>query len=295
MQSSNVRSTKAVVAANIFLISIKLAVALLTGSIAAIAVLADSLFDLAGSLLAYIGVRKGEAPPDVDHHYGHRKYESLSSLAQLSLIAAVALLIAIEAFKRLIAPFPLSISEAEIGMMLLTVAVDIGIVHYLKKNADARSSAIQASIGNYTSDILQNSLVVAGLFAASTGFYAADPLAALVVAALMLRVVYTISRGALGELTDQSPPQKTLDSYGKALMQVEGVKSFHKMRARSQGGEVKLDVHIHLDKRMPLSRSHSIAEKVKQKIKRDFPEVKDVLVHTEPATAKFMKGPKFGS
>ncbi|MCX8195089.1 MAG: cation diffusion facilitator family transporter [Candidatus Micrarchaeota archaeon] len=295
MSQANLRATQLVVFANIFLIAVKLAVAIITGSIAVVAVLADSIFDFAGSLFAYFGVRKGREPPDTDHHYGHRKYESLSSLAQLLLISVVALLILVEAVRRVIAPVPLKIGYAELAMMAVTLVVDVLIVFYLRNYADAKSTAIQASIGNYTSDILQNSLVVVGLFSAMSGLYIADPIAAVVVSALMLRVVWNVGSNTLGELTDQSPSQSRLDKYASAVLSVQGVRSFHKLRARSVGGEVKVDLHIQLDRQMPLSRSHAVSEKVKQLLLKKFPEVKEVLIHTEPATKRFMRGPKFGS
>ncbi len=291
----NLRSTKFVVTANLFLIAVKLLVALLTGSIAALAVLIDSIFDLAGSLLAYAGVKKGSEPPDSDHLYGHKKYETVSSLAQLALIAIAAIFIIGEALRRLASPIVLKIDLSDLAIMALTVIVDIGIVAYLKKKADTASPAIRASIGNYSSDILQNSLVLVGLFATGSGFFAADPIAALVVAILMLRVVYGVGRGAFGELTDSGPPMKQLERYAREIISVRGVKSFHKMRARTMAGEVRLDFHIHLDPKMPLSRSHAICEKVKQALLSEFPEVSEVLVHAEPATARFMAGPKFGT
>ena len=294
-QGGSIRATKLVVTANLLLIAAKLIVVVLTGSIAVLAVLVDSLFDLVGSLIAYAGVKKGSEPPDSNHLYGHRKYESVSSIAQVALIAAAAILIIGEALRRLASPIALNITLADLAIMSFTVLVDVGIVTYLKKNADQDSLAIKASIGNYTSDIMQNSLVLVGLFSAMVGFAAADPIAALVVSVLMMRVVFGVGRGAFGELTDESPSQEKLEEYGAEILSVKGVKSFHKMRARMASGEVRLDVHIHLDPQMPLFRSHAITEMVKQAIFKQFPEVKEVLVHAEPATARFMAGPRFGT
>ncbi len=292
---SNLKSTKLVVTANLLLIAAKLIVVLLTGSIAVLAVLVDSLFDLLGSLIAYFGMKKGAEPPDSNHLYGHRKYETISSIVQLSLIAITAILIIGEALRRLSWQVFLDITPADLAIMSFTVLVDIGIVAYLKKNADQKSPAIQASIGNYTSDIMQNSLVVVGLIATGFGYYVADPIAALIVAVLMMRVVYGVGRGAFGELTDASPSQEKLGEYASVVLSIKGVKSFHKMRARVVAGEVRIDVHIHLDPAMPLYRSHAISEMTKQALFRKFPEVKEVLVHAEPATERFMAGPKFGT
>jgi len=291
----NLQSTKVIVAANIFLILAKLTVTMLTGSIAALAVLVDSLFDLAGSLFTYYGVRKSEEPADEDHLYGHKKYESITSLVQLSLIAITALFLINEAASRLQHPVVLEITFADIGIMLFAVLVDIGIVTYLKKNARMSSPAMQASMGNYSSDILQNSLVLVSLFATGSGYYFADPLAALVVALLMLRVVYNVGKGAIGELTDAGPSKERLDGYSQAILAVKGVKSFHKLRARLVAGETHLDLHVHLDRKMQLEKAHGICTTLKHTLMEKFPEIKEVLVHPEPFTKKYAAGPKFGS
>jgi len=242
----NLYATKVIIGANVFLISSKLVVALLTGSIGVIAVLVDSCFDMLGAAFAYFGIKKGSEPPDENHLYGHRKFEALASVGQLALIAITAVLIVAEAARRLILGVKLEVNSIDLVLMLITVLVDIALVNYLKKYADSKSPAISAAIGNYTSDVMQNSLVFIGLFAAGTGLFAADPIAALIVAALMMRVVVKVGKETLGDLTDVSPPKEELEAYGNAIMAVKRVKSFHKLRARKVAGGVNIDVHVQL-------------------------------------------------
>jgi cation diffusion facilitator family transporter len=295
MAKDNLHSAKVIVAANVFLIGSKLAVALLTGSIGVIAVLVDSCFDMLGAVFAYFGIKKGSEPADFDHHFGHRKYEALSSVGQLALIAITALLIVTEAAKRLAGGTVLEVTGIDLAIMLVTVLVDIALVSYLKKYADRTSPAISAAIGNYTSDVMQNSLVFVGLFAAMTGFYAADPVAALIVSALMMRVVVRVGRETLADLTDESPPKEELEAYGKEIMKVKGVKSFHRLRARRAAGSIHLDVHVQLPPKISLTSAHESCTEVKRRLLAAFPNVTEVLVHAEPDD-KWQKGaPKFGS
>ncbi len=295
MAKDNLHATKVMVAANVFLIGSKLAVALLTGSIGVIAVLVDSCFDMLGAALAYFGIKKGRQPADCDHHFGHRKYEALSSVGQLALIAITALVIVSEAGRRLLNGAQLEVNALDLALMLITVVVDIAIVAYLKKYADDSSPAIAAAIGNYTSDIMQNSLVFIGLFAAMTGIYAADPIAALIVSALMMRVVVRVGKETLADLTDASPPKEELEAYGKEILKVKGVKSFHRLRARKTAGAIHLDVHIQLPPRISLTSAHKSCRKVKQRLLDKFPHISEVLVHAEPDD-RWQKGaPRFGS
>jgi len=295
MNDGNIRSVRFVMGANVFMIACKLAVVLLTGSVAVFAVLIDSLFDFAGSLFAYFGVKKAEEAPDINHLYGHRKYGALASVMQLALIALTAVLLILESAKKLQAPEPLPLMIWDFIIMAIVIGVDIAIVYYLKKNANAQNPAIAAALGNYTSDILQNSLVLVSLFATFGGFYAADPIAAIFVALFMLRVVKEVGKGALSELTDASPPREKLQEYGEAVLGVSGVKHFHRMRARSSGGEVSLDLHLQLDPKTTLKRAHAVCGIVKYSLKKKFPEITEVLVHAEPYDKSAMLAPKFGS
>ncbi|MCX8175439.1 MAG: cation diffusion facilitator family transporter [Candidatus Micrarchaeota archaeon] len=294
MESGSLRTTKLIIGANVFLIASKLAVALLTGSIAVIAVLVDSCFDFVGSLFAYYGVKKSEEPSDSDHHYGHSKFGSLSSLAQLFLILITALAIIWESARRFLSPQPLPITNLDIAIMALTVAVDIGIIWYLRKNADRASPAIAAAEGNYTSDIAQNSLVLVSLFATASGWLLADPIAGFLVALFMLRVVREAGAGAFSELTDESPPKAELEAYGREIMKVSGIRSFHKLRARKIAGRVHIDVHLQVSPKMRITQAHNASRRVKKRLLSKFPRLREVLVHIEPADRWQKSQPKYG-
>jgi len=295
MESGSIRTTKVIIGANVFLIAAKLSVALLTGSIAVIAVLVDSCFDFIGSLFAYYGVKKSEEPPDLDHPYGHGKFGSLSSLAQLVFILITAFVIMWESARRFFSPEPLPITSLDLGVMALTIAIDIGLIWYLKKNADRKSPAIAAAEGNYTSDIAQNSLVLVSLLATGSGWLLADPVAGFLVALFMLRVVKEVGKGALSELVDEGLPKEQLEAYGNVIMAVKRVKSFHKLRARKVAGGVHIDVHVQLPPKISLTNAHEACRLVKKNLLEKFPDVKEVLVHAEPDD-KWQKGaPKFGS
>ena len=295
MARDNLQATKVIAGANVFLIVSKVAVVLLTGSIGVIAVLVDSCFDMLGAALAYAGIKKGSEPADSDHHFGHSKYEALSSVGQLALIAMTALLIVAEAGRRLFFGVRLEVTPLDLALMLLTVAVDIALVAYLKKYADSKSPAISAATGNYTSDVMQNSLVFIGLLAAAQGFPAADPLAALVVAALMMRIVARVGKEALSDLTDASPPREELEAYAAEIIRVKGVNSFHRLRARKIAGRVDINVHVQFPPKMSISSAHRACRQVKKRLVSEFPEVREVLVHAEPDD-RWQKGaPKFGS
>jgi cation diffusion facilitator family transporter len=276
-------AAKAIIGANVFLVGSKLAVALLTGSLGVIAVLVDSLFDFAGGFLAYFGVRKSREPPDLDHHYGHLKFGALSGLAQLSLIFITALIILFEAARRFLSPVLIIVTNFDMALMGITILVDILMAAYLtRKAARYHSTALEASSVNYTYDIFQNSVVLVALFAAHFGFQSADPVAAVFVALLMMRAVFKVGKKSVLELTDAGPPKETLARIERIIMAHKGVRSFHKLRARTVSGRIYVDVHVQFNPKLPLKRAHSLSEAIKNRILGEVPEIREVLIHEEP-------------
>lgn len=268
---------------NIFLILLKLLVSFLTGSLALLSVFADSFFDFIGSILAYFGIRKASQPADESHLYGHAKFENIASLAQTFLISIVAVLIVIEAIKRIFNPIPLTETFFGILAMIINIFVDFLLSSYLiKKSVETRSQALAASAVNYRMDLFQNSAVLAGLFFASFGFYLADPLLAIFVALLMFRASFKIGKESVSALSDGSPSKKILDKIEKTIVSFKGVKSFHKLRARYFGRDIHVDVHIQLDPMLSLKKAHSISHSLKKEILKKVPEVGEVNIHFEP-------------
>ncbi len=283
------RVTNVVIATNVLLIAVKIAVTLLTGSIAVLATLVDSLFDMLGALFAWFGVRAAAKPADADHLYGHKKIENLSSLAQVTLIAIVAIGIIAEAGRRYAAGTAIDVAPLDLDLILFTVLVDVALAAYLrKKSRELHSSAIEASAGNYYSDIFQNSAALAGLALAEFGFFWADPLAAVLLSLLMLRVAYSIGRHSADELIDVSPPPAKLAEIQETVLHSPGVKGFHKLRARQLEGKVFLDVDVQLDDELPLAKAHALTHEIKKRLRKLG--VVEAVIHLEPLDAHEPEG-----
>lgn len=106
-EDKKLRAASFSIGVNVFLILMKLVVAFVTGSLAILAELAHSFFDMLASMFAYLGIKKAGEPADETHHYGHEKYENLSSLAQTVLIVITSMLVIYEAISRIISPKPI--------------------------------------------------------------------------------------------------------------------------------------------------------------------------------------------
>jgi ferrous-iron efflux pump FieF len=283
--------TNVVVATNALLIAVKVIVAVLTGSVAILATLIDSVFDLVGSLFAWLGVREAAKPADAEHLYGHKKIENLSGLAQVALIAIVALGIIAEAVRRIFANSKIDVNSLDLALMLFAVLVDVALAAYLrKKSEELKSAAIKASAGNYQSDVIQNSAALIGLALAGAGFAWADPIAAVLLSLLMLRVAYRIGRHSANELIDVSPPRAKLADIQETILHSPNVRGFHKLRARQLEGKIFLDVDVQLDDELPLHKAHALTHEIKKRLHKIG--VVEAVIHLEPFEAHETAEPK---
>jgi len=272
-------AANAVVLVNVILLATKAYVAFLTGSISVLATMVDTCFDLLGGFLAWLGIKQGAARRDASHHYGHEQIENMYSLGQLALIGVTALLVVLEALRRLVYGELITVNELDLALVVFAVLVDVALCSYLsREHAEHGGSALEAAKSNYFSDILQNSAVFVGLLFVRLGFPQADPMAALVVAALMMRVVVTTSKRPVNELLDASPSPKKMREIRESIASFNGIRGFENLRGRVIDNRVCIDVRVRLDEKTSLEKARRIIEELKQKIKRDVPDVKEVLV-----------------
>ncbi|MFH0836935.1 MAG: cation diffusion facilitator family transporter [Candidatus Aenigmatarchaeota archaeon] len=269
--------------ANSFLIILKAVVAVITGSIAIIAELAHSLFDMFASILAYVGIKKAEKAEDSCHPYGHERYENISALAQTILIVVTSIFVMYEAVIRLFEPKPVSSLEIGLVVMIVIIGIDYFVSRYLHKaSKDYGSSALEADAYHFTTDLWGAISVVIGLVFVILGFPIFDSIAAIAVAVLMLVISYKLGKGAINVLLDKSPCEDVMKKIEAAILSVKKVKSFHKLKARYMGNKILVDLHIHVSPMISVAEGHSISHELKKKLKQKVPEIKDVIVHVEP-------------
>ncbi|MBI2861422.1 MAG: cation transporter [Chloroflexi bacterium] len=269
---------------NGLLIAIKVVVALATGSLAILAEVGHSATDLTASAFAYWGIRQSIEPPDAEHQYGHEKFENLSSLIQTALLMGICLAIFYEAGRRLLAGFSIEVTAAAFGVMLLAIVVDFLLARYLYRVAERyQSSALQADAYHFTSDLWGSLAVLVGLGAASLGYPVMDPLAAAVVALVMLTAAYRLARRSTAVLLDTSPGRDAEEEVRHVLDSMPEVLAFHDLRLRLAGSRVWLDVSIHLDPELSLRRAHAISDQLSQRLHDALPRLRDAVIHVEPA------------
>ncbi len=261
---------------------LKLAVGLVTGSLGILSEALHSGLDFAAALMAFFAVRLADKPPDRTHHYGHHKAESLSALAETFLLFLTSAWVVQEAIARLRGKEAhFTVTGYSLGVMALSVATASSLSFILSRTAQKhQSQALKADALHYTSDIFSSMVVLLGLIMARFGMKWADPVAALIVAVLVVVAGVRLSREAINTLMDRTP-EGLAERITREVLTVPGVLAVNRIRAREAGKKVFVDIEVGVKRSYSLEESHSIAREVEEAIRSLIPEG-DVVVHPEP-------------
>jgi cation diffusion facilitator family transporter len=285
--SSSQREKKKVafisVLAAVFLVVIKLAVGLATGSLGVLSEAAHSALDFGAALITFLAVRISGRPADSEHHYGHGKVESLSALAEIILLLATCLWIIYEAIARMfLRTVEVQVTSYSFLVMIVAIGVDYWRSRALSKAARKHySQALEADALHFSTDIYSSLVVIAGLVFTKLGFPIGDSVAALGVAIFVIVISYRLGKRTLDVLMDRAP-EGLKQKIEKMVREVQGVKECSRLRIRRSGPQVFVDMNISLDKSTSFEKAHLIASQVEGKIRSVLPET-DIVVHTEPA------------
>ena len=273
------------IVSNSCLIVLKLAAGLVTGSVGILSDAIHSLMDLIASLIAWVSVRKSDAPADSSHRYGHEKLEDLAAGAQAFLLLVGAAFIAIEAVRRLINGG--GVDSIGVGVAVTGVAAVVNVVvsTYLERTSRATgSSALHATAADLRTDAIVSFCVAVSLVVVKlTGAHWIDPVVGLLVAGAITRTGVRILIDASRRLADEALPADELAALQQVVESFVGeeVVGYHDLRARHVGSHHQVDLHLQFAGGTSLERAHYVSHQLQDAIVERLPET-TVLVHLEP-------------
>jgi cation diffusion facilitator family transporter len=262
----------------------KLAYGAVSGSIAIRADGIHSLFDGGSNIVGLVALWVASHPPDDDHPYGHRKVESLAAL-----LIGVSVVLGLLEVVRSIASSILGRTHPQISGLGFVVAGGTLAINLLVSTREAasgrrlRSEVLLADARHTLGDSIATLGVLAGFIGVRMGYPSADLAAACVVSVMIAHTAWQIFRRSFHSLLDtvELDPRAVV----AAALSLPGVLDCHAVRSRAAGGQVHVDLHIHVAPDMPVSTAHDLTHAVEEEIRRRFPAVTDVIIHTEPAGA----------
>ncbi|HEX6108046.1 MAG TPA: cation diffusion facilitator family transporter [Ktedonobacteraceae bacterium] len=287
------------VGAAIGLTSLKIIVALLTGSLGILAEAAHSGLDLVAALMTYFAVRVADRPADATHHYGHGKVENLSAFLEACLLIITALWIMYEALHRII--YQEGHVDASIWaflVMFIAVTVDYTRSRALQRVAHKfGSQALQADAIHFKTDIWSSLIVIAGLlivrltqsFPLPSWLGQADAAAALGVSGIVIWVSLRLIKETIDALLDRAP-EEFAAQIRHSIHDVEGVTEVRRVRMRRAGNKLFADVVIAAPRTYTFEQTHELSERVEEAamdgVQTLSPQAEvDIVVHVEPTAA----------
>jgi cation diffusion facilitator family transporter len=244
-----------------------------------------SLFDGLSNVVGIVGIYIASHPPDREHPYGHRKYETLFSIIVGLMIIGTCYPILKNVYHSLYDGYRTVVVPTSFVVMGLTMAVNLSVMFYERKRGrELKSEFLLADALHTKSNIMASGAVVIGLVFTRAGFPLADALAGVLIAVFIAKIGIDIIKEASEVLVDRA----CIDTSAVECVacSTEGVRGCHAVRARGPEGHVYIDLHIQLDPQMPLLKAHEITHRVQERIKDAFPGVADIVVHTEPDKMK---------
>ena len=259
----------------------KLALGYLIGAVSIVSDGLHSLTDSFSNVAALVGVRVARKPPDKDHPYGHRKFETLSAAAIAAFLLVVMIEVGREAWLRLEHGGGPQVTSWSFGVMLATIAVNILVATYERRTAQRLSSEVLLADSMHTrSDVMVSITVIVALFGARLGYPLLDPVAALVVVGFIGHAAWEIVKSTSDVLGDRIVIAE--EDVRSVVMTVPRVLGCHEIRTRGSADFVFLDLHIWMAADTPLDEAHGISHQVKDQLMTRFPQIGDAIIHIEP-------------
>jgi len=291
--SSQSGASKLTLVVVIGLIALKVAAAVITGSISILAQAMDSFLDLFAVVITLFAVVIAIKPADEKHPFGHGKVENIAAIVQAILIFIAGSLIVYSAVRRMVTGATVGLTEAGIGVMLVSIIVSIFLSrHLLKVSQTVDSIALQANARNIAADVYSAAAVLAGLVAVRfTGLNILDPIIAIAVASLILKTGYDVLSNSFGGLVDVKLPDDEERIIRQCIIEHESeVVSFHELRTRKVGNQRHIDLHLVLSKYVNVEEAHRMCDHLEQDIEVKLQRT-DVTIHVEPCDGECDKCP----
>jgi cation diffusion facilitator family transporter len=283
MVSTKARATKLLIGVVVGLITVKVVVGWLTGSISVLAQAADSLLDLFAAIITFSAIRIAARPADAEHPYGHGKVEDIAGAVQGILIFVAGGLIIYAAVERIISGSSVKLAGVGIAVMAVSIGASIFLSRHLSRVARRTNSvALEANARNIATDVYSASAVLVGLLIVRfSGISIIDSVIAIAVAIYILKVGIDTIRKPISGLLDEKLPPLQEAAIGDSIRKHSEVSGFHALRTRRAGSRSYIDLHLVMAGDTSLERAHEICDQIENEIESERHDA-SVTIHCEP-------------
>lgn len=270
---------------NAVLAAVKLIAGIAGTSQALVADGIESLADVVSSIIVLRGLKIASQPADAEHPYGHGKAEPIAAAMVAGMLLLAAGWISLQAIQELLKPahVPATYTLVVLCIVILIKEAMFRFTHSIGEAVE--SLAVKSDAWHHRSDVISSLSAAIGISICLLGgnkYAAADKIAALIGACLIAWNAIVILRPALDDLMDKSPEPEILEKVRKIAAETDQVKCIEKCFIRKIGYYYLVDIHVEVHPRMTIENAHNVGHNVKDRLLREIPSIRDVLVHLEP-------------
>lgn len=279
----------AVLALNLIVAGAKLLYGVMTGSLGMQADGFHSLFDGVSNVVGLVGLWLAAFPPDADHPYGHKKYETLAAASIGAMLVMTCLYLLWNSYQHWLGVVRPQVTAVSFVVMVGTMLINIGVMWWeQRKGEQLRCEILTADARHTGSDILTSFSVLVGLTAVQMGYPLLDPLVAVAIAGVIawtgLQVLWETSQ-SLTDVARLDP-----EAVRQVVLTHKQVVDCHEIRTRGLPDHIFVDLSVHVRATMSLADAHEVAHQVEDSLKQQFEGVAEVIVHIEPDGQCHAKG-----
>ena len=278
------RSTWVSVAVNVALMTTQIAVGVFAKSQGLIADGVHSLSDLVADFVVLFAGHHARKDADADHPYGHQRFETAASLALGALLLAVGVGMIWSAVVKL--ETPETVAKVHLAALWVAgaalVAKELLFRYMLRVAKEVRSSLLVANAWHARSDAASSLVVGLGIVGNLLGYSILDPIAALIVGFMIVRMGWKFGWDALHDLVDRSADDDEVQAIRTTLRETPGVAGVHDVRTRKMGDMIVVDAHIEVDALITVEAGHNISVAARERVMQRH-RVLNLMTHVDPA------------
>lgn len=269
------------------LIALKLVTFLLTGSMAILSSLFDSIQDSMTSIINFFAVKHASEPADKEHRFGHGKAQALGAMTQGFIIAAASIFLLKESISRLMEPQEIAKIGLGLSITIFALIATFALITFQKFVIKKTNSlSIRADMAHYTGDIMMNvGVIISMVLAYYLKWTFVDSLFGIIVSLYLFTIVYQILRESITILMDTEMPNSFRNKIKKMTLAFPEVKEIYQLKTRQSGSNVFVQFCVALDKDLTLEQAHDIIDKIEEALTHKEPDIQ-VIIHPEPYLKK---------
>ncbi len=245
-----------------------------------------SASDVFSTFIVIYGYNASQKKSDKEHPYGHERMECVAAIVLATLLIVVGLGIGMTGVEKIRAGVAGELSAPGVLALwaaVISIVVKEGmfwITRWGAKKVD--SDALMADAWHHRTDALSSIGSFVGILGARLGIPVLDPIASLVICIFILKAAIDIFNDAMEKMVDHACDEDTVNEIKNVVLADEDVLGLDMIRTRMFGPKIYVDIDIALPGDMTLLESHRIAERVHDRLEKDFPKIKHCMVHVNP-------------